>query len=75
MSEVFDKEHIDKEAYLYDELKSLGVDPNKKTELNDEVELRDLANNLKQSMFQDYKLAYSEKGDKFKEEARSTVTV
>ena len=75
MSEVFDKEHVDKEAYLYDELISLGLDPNKKTELNDGEELHDLAKNLKQSMFQDYKLAYGEKGDKFKEEARATVTV
>lgn len=74
VSEIF-KEDIDNEAYLCDELKSLGVDPNNKTELNDEKELHDLAKNLKQSMFQDYKLAYSEKGDEFEEEARSTVTV
>ena len=74
VSEIF-KEDIDSEAYLCDELKSLGIEPNNKTELNDEKELDDLAKNLKQSMFQDYKLAYSEKGDKFEEEARSTVTV
>ena len=73
VTEIF-KEHTTKEAYLYDELKSLGVDPNNKTELNDEKELNALAKNLKQSMFEDYKLAYSEKGEKFKEEATSTVT-
>jgi hypothetical protein len=74
VSEIF-KEDIDNEAYFCEELKSLGVDPINKTELNDEKELHDLAKNLKQSMFQDYKLAYSEKGDKFKEEAMSTVSV
>jgi len=75
MPEVFEKEYTDKESFLYYELKSLGVDPNRKTELNDAEELHNLADILKQSMFEDYKLAYSEKGDNFKEEARSTVTV
>jgi hypothetical protein len=74
MSRLFNNEHSDKEEYLYDELKSLGVEPNRKTELNEE-ELDDLAKNLKQSMFEDYKLAYSAKGDKFEEEARSTVNI
>ena len=74
MSRLFNNEHSDKEAYLYDELKSLGIEPNRKTELNEE-ELSDLAKNLKQSMFEDYKLAYSAKGDNFEEEARSTVNI
>ena len=74
MSGLFIREYHDKEAYLYVELESLGIDPNRKTGLND-GELYDLAKNLKQSMFEDYKLAYSEKGEKFKEEATSTVTV
>ena len=38
-------------------------------------ELEKLADNFKQAIFQDYKLAYSEKGDAHKEEAESTVTV
>lgn len=71
---LFSEEHSDKGTYLYNELKSLGIEPNRKTDLNEE-ELNDLAKNLKQSMFEDYKLAYSEKGEKFKEEARSTVTI
>lgn len=42
-------------------------------ELNDEVELQSLAANLKDSMYQDYKTAYSLKGDSFEEEAKSTT--
>jgi hypothetical protein len=34
-----------------------------------------LAHIIKQAMFQDYKVAYSEKGDAHKEEAQATVTV
>ena len=57
------------------ELRSLGVDPRKKNELNDKEELHELAENIKESMYQDYKLAYSEKGDKYKAEAESTVKI
>ena len=61
--------------YWLNELDSLGIEPKRKTELNDEEELEKLADNIKQAMFQDYKVAYSEKGDAHKEEAQSTVTV
>jgi hypothetical protein len=67
-----------KNGYWENELHSLGiVDPKrKKKELKDnKEELEILADNIKQAMFQDYKLAYSEKGDAHKEEAQSTVTV
>ena len=67
-----------KNGYWENELHSLGiVDPKrKKKELKDnKEELENLADNIKQAMFQDYKLAYSEKGDAHKEEAESTVTV
>ena len=67
-----------KNGYWENELQSLGiVDPKrKKKELKDnKEELENLADNIKQAMFQDYKLAYSEKGDAHKEEAESTVTV
>ena len=37
--------------------------------------LKNLADIIKQAMFQDYKIAYSEEGDAHKEEAQSTVTV
>jgi hypothetical protein len=58
------------------QLGSLGItEPNQKKELNDDEELEKLADIIKQAMFQDYKVAYSEKGDAYKEEAQSTVTV
>ncbi|MBD0360973.1 MAG: hypothetical protein ICV56_09730 [Nitrososphaeraceae archaeon] len=75
-SEIFEKEHIDKKQYLKNELKSLGIEPKRKDQLNDnEEELQSLSDNIKQAMFQDYKMAYSEKGEIHKEEAESTVSV
>jgi hypothetical protein len=64
-------------GYWQNELDSLGIlESKRKKELNDdEEELETLADIIKQAMFQDYKLAYSEKGDAHKEEAQSTVTV
>ena len=67
-----------KNGYWQNELHSLGIiDPKrKKKDLNDnKEELENLADIIKQAMFQDYKIAYSEKGDAHKEEAQSTVTV
>jgi hypothetical protein len=64
-----------KNRYWQNELDSLGIEPKRKTELNDEEELEKLADIIKQAMFQDYKVAYSEEGDAHKEEAQSTVTV
>ena len=65
-----------KKGYWQNELDSLGIEPKRKTELNDDKEEHEkLADIIKQEMFQDYKLAYSEEGDAHKEEAQSTVTV
>jgi hypothetical protein len=64
-----------KNRYWQNELDSLGIEPKRKTELNDEEELEKLTDIIKQAMFQDYKVAYSEVGDAHKEEAQSTVTV
>ena len=64
-----------KSGYWQNELFSLGIlEPKQKKELNDEEELEKLADIIKQAMFQDYKVAYSEEGDAHKEE-ESTVTV
>jgi hypothetical protein len=63
-----------KNGYWQNELDSLGIEPKQKTELNDKEELENLADIIKQAMFQDYKVAYSEKGDAHKEEAQSTIT-
>jgi len=51
-----------KNRYWQNELESLGIEPKQKTELNDEEELEKLADIIKQAMFQDYRVAYSEKG-------------
>ena len=64
-----------KNGYWQNELCSLGIEPKRKTELNDKEENENLSDIIKQSMFQDYKIAYREKGDVHKEEANSTVTV
>jgi hypothetical protein len=73
------KEHLPqqqaKKGYWQNELDSLGIEPKQKEEVNDDEELENLADIIKQAMFQDYKIAYSEKGDAHKEEAESTVTV
>jgi hypothetical protein len=64
-----------KKGYWQNELDSLGIEPKQKKELSDGEELENLADIIKQAMFQDYKIAYSEKGDALKEEAQSTATV
>jgi hypothetical protein len=65
-----------KNGYWQNELDSLGIEPKQKKELNDDKEeLENLADIIKQAMFQDYKVAYSEEGDAHKEEAQSTITV
>jgi archaellum component FlaC len=66
-----------KNGYWQNELGSLGIEPKqKKKEFNDnKEELENLADIIKQAMFQDYKMAYSEEGNAHKEEAESTVTV
>jgi hypothetical protein len=69
-----------KNGYWRNELYSLGVLEPKRKKKEEEVrdnkaELENLANTIKQSMFEDYRLAYSEEGDAHKEEAESTVTV
>jgi hypothetical protein len=58
-----------------DELKSLGIDVKRKSALNSKQELEKLARIIKQSMYEDYKLAYSKKGEKRSEEAKATVNI
>ena len=64
-------------GYWQNELYSLGItEPEEKKELNEnKEELENLTDIIKQAMFQDYKVAYSEEGDAHKEEAQATVTV
>jgi hypothetical protein len=65
----------DKNGYWHSELKSLGIEPRKSNELNNCEELEKLTDNVKLSMFQDYKTAYSHEGDKYKEESQATLDV
>jgi hypothetical protein len=65
-----------KNSYWQNELDSLGVESKQKKESNDDKEeLENLADIIKQTMFQDYKTAYSKEADAHKEEVQSTVTV
>jgi uncharacterized protein YgfB (UPF0149 family) len=66
-----------KKGYWQNELYSLGItEPKQKKELNEnKEELENLSDIIKQSMFQDYKIAYSEKDDMHKEEAQATLAV
>ena len=77
-----EKEQQARNGYWQNELHSLGIlEPKQKKkeeddDLNDnKEELQNLADHIKQAMFEDYKLAYSDKGDAHKEEAESTLTV
>lgn len=74
MAYIVTSMHKPKIGYWLNDLRSLGIEPTKKNELNDQ-ELENLVNNVKDSMFQDYKTAYSMDGDLFKEEAKSTISV
>ena len=74
-----EEEQQGENGYWRNELYSLGIlDPiqKRKEEAKDsKAELENLANIIKQAMFEDYKLAYSEERDVHKEEAESTITV
>lgn len=58
-----------------DELQSLGINVKGMNVLNDRQELRDLAYIIKQSMYEDFKLAYSRNGENHCEEATATVNI
>jgi hypothetical protein len=56
------KEHPEKYGWWLNELESLGVSPKVcSNELNDKQEVSDLAENLKQVFYQEYKTTYKEK--------------
>jgi hypothetical protein len=54
-----DKPENQKE-YWFTGLDSLGIHPKKTNDLNDSREMSDLVENVKQTMFQEYKTAYTE---------------
>ncbi len=47
------------ESWL-EELRSLGLPVKRKNDLNDNKELQDLTDNIKLTLYQEYKTAYSE---------------
>ena len=65
-----------KNGYWQNELDSLGIAPKQKKETNDDdEELENLSHIIKQALFKDYKVAYSQEGNSHKREAQSTVAV
>jgi len=57
------KDETNKQDYWQNELRSLGIHPKRRNELNDWEELASLTENIKQIYYQDYKSAYSGKED------------
>jgi hypothetical protein len=63
--ETHNREHSHRKDCWYSELRSLGIEPlgiepKRPTELNDIEELGKLADNIKQTMFQDYETAFND---------------
>ena len=59
IAEVFKQDLSDKKDFWENELKSLGIEPERKNELNDKEELQALAEIIKEVYYQDYKTAYT----------------
>jgi hypothetical protein len=57
----------EKEEYWHNELRSLGITPKDKNEPNDVQELGDLTDNIKQTLYQEYKSAYSKESEEKEE--------
>ena len=57
---IYTREHPQRKDYWFGELRSLGIDPKRSSDLNDVEELGERTDNLKQTMYQDYKTAYSD---------------
>jgi hypothetical protein len=51
---------LDKEGYWFNELDSLGIHAKRKSEQVDKQEMKDLVENIKQVMLQEYRSAYTE---------------
>jgi hypothetical protein len=53
-------EPLQKKQWWLNELESLGISPNKTNELNDQKEVSNLTENIKQTLYQEYKTVYNE---------------
>ena len=67
------KEREDHHHLWNDELRSLGIEPKRHNELNDNDELENLADIIKLSMYRAYKTAYSMNGEKQEEEVQLAI--
>lgn len=54
------EKQTDKDTYWQNELRSLGIEPRRPSELNDKEELQALTENIKQVLYQEYKTAYED---------------
>jgi len=54
-------EYLDKKQWWLNELESLGISPKKTNQLNDKKEISNLAENIKQTLYHQYKIVYNEK--------------
>lgn len=54
------EEEMKKVDYWLNELRSLGISARTKNDLNDSKELHGLTDNIKDSLYQEYKSAYAE---------------
>lgn len=50
----------EEEWYLLGELNSLGIEAKRMSELNDKQELQNLVENIKQTLYKEYKTHYSQ---------------
>jgi DNA repair ATPase RecN len=53
--------YLDKKQWWLNELESLGISPKKTNQLNDKKEISNLAENIKQTLYHEYKIVYNEK--------------
>ena len=62
MPEVTFRKEMESIDKWIEELRSLGLSVKKTNSLNDSKELQGLANNIKETMYQEYKTAYTDSG-------------
>jgi hypothetical protein len=54
------KEHPERYGWWISELSSLGIKIKRRNDINDRKEITDLTENIKQTLFQEYKTAYAQ---------------
>jgi hypothetical protein len=54
------KEHPERYGWWISELSSLGIKIKRRNDMNDRKEITDLTENIKQTLFREYKTAYAQ---------------